>query len=235
MKKAAVREAVWDDLEEREVARFPYPPHGRIPNFAGADDAAALLTETSSWDRARTIKINPDAPQRPVRQQALRSGKRLFMAVPRLREPKPFLELDPDRIDDFDEASTIGGASDHGRPVRVDEMPQIDLVVSGSVAVDRHGTRVGKGEGYSDIEYAILREFDCLDADTPVVTTVHERQIWPDPLDSDPHDVPITQIVTPERHYEPESVRSPPTGIDWSVLDSATIEAIPILASIRDD
>jgi hypothetical protein len=31
------------------VARFPFPPHGRIPNFAGAELAAARLL----YDRRR--------------------------------------------------------------------------------------------------------------------------------------------------------------------------------------
>ncbi|HKJ89469.1 MAG TPA: 5-formyltetrahydrofolate cyclo-ligase, partial [Gammaproteobacteria bacterium] len=38
--KAAARQAVWDRLQAEGAARFPYPPHGRIPNFAGAGDAA---------------------------------------------------------------------------------------------------------------------------------------------------------------------------------------------------
>jgi len=35
MDKQAVRETVWDAFEERGEARFPFPPHDRIPNFAG--------------------------------------------------------------------------------------------------------------------------------------------------------------------------------------------------------
>ncbi|NIS34221.1 MAG: 5-formyltetrahydrofolate cyclo-ligase, partial [Actinobacteria bacterium] len=59
----ALRERVWDDLEEAGVARFPFPPHGRIPNFAGAEAAADRLAETPEWAAADAIKANPDAPQ----------------------------------------------------------------------------------------------------------------------------------------------------------------------------
>jgi len=34
----------------------------------------------------------------------------------------------------------------------------LDAIVCGSVAVRRDGRRCGKGEGYSDLEFAILRE-----------------------------------------------------------------------------
>ncbi|AIY90373.1 hypothetical protein GACE_1332 [Geoglobus acetivorans] len=32
--KNRVRKKIWDEMIERRIARFPYPPHGRIPNFA---------------------------------------------------------------------------------------------------------------------------------------------------------------------------------------------------------
>jgi 5-formyltetrahydrofolate cyclo-ligase len=96
--KDTLREQVWDHLDESGAARFPFPPHGRIPNFAGADTAAERLAEMDAWQAAETVKANPDAPQLPVRRAALRAGKTVYAAVPRLREPKPFLELDPDTI-----------------------------------------------------------------------------------------------------------------------------------------
>jgi 5-formyltetrahydrofolate cyclo-ligase len=41
--KAAARKAVWDALTERKAARFPFPIHGRIPNFKGAEESFAAL------------------------------------------------------------------------------------------------------------------------------------------------------------------------------------------------
>jgi len=72
MDKQAVRETVWDAFEERGEARFPFPPHDRIPNFAGADAACDRLTDTDAWASASTLKCNPDAPQLPC--DAPRSG-----------------------------------------------------------------------------------------------------------------------------------------------------------------
>ena len=71
MDKQAIRDRVWDALEERGVARFPFPPHDRIPNFEHATRAARRLTETAVWDAAETVKANPDSPQLPVRRAAL--------------------------------------------------------------------------------------------------------------------------------------------------------------------
>ena len=62
--KSAARQWVWDRLVDEGVARFPFPPHGRIPNFAGAEVAAARLLEMEPWKSATAIKVNPDSPQR---------------------------------------------------------------------------------------------------------------------------------------------------------------------------
>jgi len=130
------------------ISIFPqFPPHGRIPNFAGADEAADLLAETEVLKDATAIKANPDAPQRLVRRGALRAGKTVFQAVTRLTEERAFLELDPDRIDDYREATTVSGSAELGRPVYPDQMPAVDLVVSGSVAVDTGGARIGRARG----------------------------------------------------------------------------------------
>jgi len=234
MDKQALRERVWDDLEERGVARFPFPPHGRIPNFAGANEAADGLAETPEWQAAEAIKANPDAPQLPVRRRALRAGKTVYMAVPRLRDERCFMELDPEAIDDTDAAATISSADDYARRVGPGGLPTIDLIVCGSVAVTEAGARVGKGEGYSDLEYALLREAGLVDDVTPVATTVHDRQVVEESVEVEPHDVPMDLIVTPERTIRTEGAHEKPTGIDRDALDPERTEEIPVLARYLD-
>src|SRR5262247_1140746 len=95
--KQKIRERVWDALVEARVHRFP-GTRGRIPNFVGAERAADRLCELDIWKRAQALKCNPDAPQRPVRLRALKEGKIVYMAVPRLRELECFIELDPSKL-----------------------------------------------------------------------------------------------------------------------------------------
>lgn len=235
MDKQELRERIWDELEESGAARFPFPPHGRLPNFAGADDAAERLAELEAWRDGDVIKSNPDSPQLPVRRAALRDGKTVYMAVPRLRDAKCFLRLDPDEIEDIDHASTIGGSSDVGEQVAPGEVEPVDLIVSGSVAVSDRGVRVGKGEGYSDLEFAILREFGLVDDETTTVTTIHEIQVVEERIPATPHDVPIDWILTPERTIRTDAMNTKPTGIEWDALDEDKINEIPILQRMRSD
>ncbi|WP_424018175.1 5-formyltetrahydrofolate cyclo-ligase [Halorientalis pallida] len=234
MDKESLRERVWDDLDESGEARFPFPPHGRIPNFAGADEAAERLAETDEWVDADVLKANPDAPQLPVRRAALRQGKTVYMAVPRLRDEKCFLRLDPAEVEDIDHATTVGGSAEVGVKVGPDEMESVDLIVSGSVAVTADGARVGKGEGYSDLEFAVLRELGLVDGTTPVATTVHERQLVDADVPTRDHDVPLDLVVTPER-----TVRTggggKPAGIDWALLSDERRAEIPVLSRVAPE
>jgi len=232
--KQDLRERIWDTLEASGEARFPFPPHGRIPNFAGADAAADRLADTDAWREAETVKANPDAPQLPVRRAALRAGKTVYVAVPRLRDERCFLRLDPDEIEDVDDATTVSGISEAGVAVYPRDVDPIDLIVSGSVAVTAEGARVGKGEGYSDLEFGVLRGFDLVDDATTTVTTVHEMQVVDDEIQTAAHDVPMDLVVTPERTVE-SGADGKPAGIAWEALDEERIAEIPILERLQPE
>ena len=234
MTKQDLRERIWDTLEASGEARFPFPPHGRIPNFAGADAAADRLADTDAWREAETVKANPDAPQLPVRRAALRAGKTVYVAVPRLRDERCFLRLDPDEIEDVDDATTVSGISEAGVAVYPRDVDPIDLIVSGSVAVTAEGARVGKGEGYSDLEFGVLRGFDLVDDATTTVTTVHEMQVVDDEIQTAAHDVPMDLVVTPERTVE-SGADGKPAGIAWEALDEERIAEIPILERLQPE
>ena len=83
--KQSARQEIKDRLRDQRLARFPFPPHGRIPNFVGAAEAAKRLFDVGPWREAKRIKVNPDSPQRYVRIEALKRGIEVFVPTPRLR------------------------------------------------------------------------------------------------------------------------------------------------------
>jgi 5-formyltetrahydrofolate cyclo-ligase len=217
--KEAVRERVWAALERERAARFP-GARGRIPNFDGAERAAERLATTPAWRKARVLKCNPDAPQLPVRRRALADQKLVYMAVPRLRAEKPFLQLGRD--------ATIKARD--ATPQGLDELEPIDLVVCGTVAVNRDGVRVGKGGGYSDLELALLTESGLVGDATTIATTVHPLQLLEEELPETEHDFRVDLVVTPGETLTTPSPRRPP-GILWDHLTPEKIAAIPVLVS----
>jgi 5-formyltetrahydrofolate cyclo-ligase len=226
--KQAIRDRIWTLMERRRVAAFP-GARGRIPNFVGASAAADRLAALDEWHSARVIKSNPDAPQRYVRLRALREGKVVYMAVPRLRQVRCFWELDPRRLRDLRSAASIGGAAEAGRAVDPRDLPHIDLVVAGSVAVSPTGARLGKGGGYSDLEYALCREVHRIDDRTRVATTVHPLQVVRGEIPETEHDFRLDLIVTPERVLQPAHTRPQPSGIYAADLTDDIRRTVPVL------
>lgn len=228
-----IRERIWGILEKERAALFP-GARGRIPNFKGAERTARLLSSLAEWQRAKNIKANPDFPQRPVRYLALSSGKPIYMAVPRLRGKKCFIKLDPSKIPakKFHEASSIRGTFRYGIPVHPKEIPQIDLIVAGSVAVNRRGIRIGKGGGHSDLEYAIGREFGFVKEGVVILTTVHPLQILDEDLPGTDHDFRIDFIVTPNETIPTHREGGRPKGILRDDLTEEKVSEIPILKEI---
>ena len=232
MDKSQIREMVWQAMRDARVARFP-GARGRIPNFVGAEQAARQASALGVWASAQALKCNPDLPQRPVRWQALKEGKTVYMAVPRLTSVQCFVELDPAAMGKHAyAASSIKGGFQHGRLVTLEEMRPIDLVVCGAVAATRGGARLGKGGGYSDLEYALAREAGLLSIDTPIITTIHPLQLV-DAIPLTPHDIPLDYVVTPEEVIACSLPPPRPQGIHWDELDDEQIAAIPVLQKLQ--
>ena len=221
--KQRIRERIWATLEDEGAARFP-GARGRIPNFRGAEDAAERLAGLPEWQAASVVKANPDAPQLPVRRRARRDGKTLYMAVPRLREDKPFVRVHGD--------PTIKKALAEGTPTSVEDLGHVDLVVCGTVAVNRAGARIAKGGGYSDLELGLLIEAGRIDDTTTIVTTVHPLQLLDEELPETEHDFRVDIIVTPDEVIRTPAQRRSP-GVIWEHLEEEMIAAIPVLAARR--
>jgi 5-formyltetrahydrofolate cyclo-ligase len=227
--KQAIRTEIWDLLErERAVQRGV---HGYIPDFAGAGTAADRLAQLPAWQAARVIKAVPDRAQQPVRERALRDGKLLYMAVPMLADDLPFYTLDPARLTvPPPEAASRQTAARIAPRIALARMRSIDMVVCGSVAVNRQGARLGKGAGYSDIEVALLQEAGLIGPDTVIVTTVHPLQVTDAALPETEHDFSVDLIVTPDEVIECGPARRP-SGLYWAHLTEDKIAAIPVLAA----
>ena len=227
--KQEIRRRMWDLLVREDVVERGV--HGYIPAFVGAADAAERLAGLPEWHAAQVVKAVPDRAQQPVREWALRDGKLLYVAVPRLAADLPFFILDPvDLTAAPSEAASKEYAVHYARKVGIENMQRVDMVVCGSVAVNRRGTRLGKGAGYSDIEVALLQEAGLIDPSTVIVTTVHALQVIDEAMPETEHDFSVDLIVTADEVIECGPQRRP-SGLYWNHLTADKIAAIPVLAA----
>ncbi|XP_075851961.1 methenyltetrahydrofolate synthase domain-containing protein isoform X2 [Microcebus murinus] len=224
-------------MESQNLADFPRPVHHRIPNFKGSYLACQSIKDLDVFARAQEVKVDPDKPLEGVRLLALQSKKTLLVPTPRLRTGL-FNKITPPpgaTKDILRKCATSQGVRSYSTPIGLDSSVLVDVVVVGSVAVSEKGWRIGKGEGYADLEYAMMVSMGAVGEETPVVTIVHDCQVVdiPEALVED-HDITVDYILTPTRVLATGCERPKPTGITWSKISCEMMEKIPVLRRLRE-
>lgn len=236
--KSSFRRKVWDYMTKNELVNFPVNIYKRIPNFKGAAETAQRLVELDEFKKARVIKINPDKPQEPVRFLALEANKEIIVPIPRLRTGL-FLHVMPVAGATKEQLKTLAsmrGLEQAGKPLGLDSDIKVDLVVLGSVCVSRDGYRLGKGEGFADLEFAMMMRMGTITENTIVITTVHDCQIvdhLPPQLFKE-YDVPVDIIVTPTQTIYVESRLKKPSGILWHMLSERRLKTMQVLQQLKE-
>ncbi len=186
--KREVREFVWRKIEK--YSKFP-PPFGRIPNFVGAEKACEKLRKLEQYRKAKVVFSAPDSPLKRAREIVLEDSKVLLAVKPKMTG---FLVIEKGK------AGTIKEMMRYGKEVNLDELDlKVDIFLQGCVAIDRKGNRIGKGSGFGDKEYQLLKEKGLLSDDCLYVVVAHPIQIFEDlSYLMDEHDVKADVILTPD-------------------------------------
>ena len=230
--KDEIRHKVWKQLTDEKNGRFPFPLVNRIPNFRGAEIAAAHTASLPVYKQAKVVKVNPDAPQLPLRKQILIDGKVLLVPTPRLKAG--FIMVKPEWVPKGEErkAASLRHIKSYGKEIPLTEIPPIDLMVVGSVAIHPDGRRLGKGEGYADREYAIVRELG--NPPVPIVTSIHSTQLVNDDIPRDTYDLTVDWIATEKGLTQTNSPYEKPNGVEWDHVTDEEMEEMPVLKQLWD-
>jgi len=226
-------------MEKNDIANFPRPVYNRIPNFKGANLAGQkLATSLEEFKSAKVVKVNPDKAQEEARYQVLDQDKTLIVPTPRLSKGlfnRLSKEPDCDK-DTLRKLASREGIDKKSKPVPMASRIKIDLVVVGSVAVDKLGRRIGKGEGFADLEFAMAASHHAaVNSETLIATTVHDVQVF-DQLPSklfEEFDIPVDVIVTPTEVIRVKDRLSRPDHIIWNILTKEKFDQIPILKELQ--
>ncbi|XP_029000664.1 methenyltetrahydrofolate synthase domain-containing protein isoform X1 [Betta splendens] len=231
-----IRQKIWDYIEEKNLANFPRPVHNRIPNFKGAFTACDRVSELQVFSQTVEVKVDPDKPLEGARLAVLQAQKTLLVPTPRLRTGL-FNKITPPQGASKEQlrvCSTAQGVKDFSVPVGLEAKVKVDLVVVGSVAVSEKGLRIGKGEGYADLEYGMMASMGAVNESTVVVTVVHDCQVVDIPEELiGSHDLTVDFILTPTRVITTNCQLPKPQGIIWIKLDAEKLEKIPVLKKLR--
>ena len=120
------------------------------------------------------------------------------------------------------------------RPISLNDKYTVDFMLMGSTT----GARVGKGEGFAELEWGILTQQGNLEPEsTLVVTTVHDEQVVTDiPAGSlTKHDVPVDVIISPTRLIRVPNHAPKPRGIFWDLLSPQKLAQIRVLRQLKQE
>lgn len=230
-RKADIREEIWDQMKTTGLSPAP---HGTIPTFPDQNKAAERMRRLETYQRAKTVMVPPDQAQLQVRINAVMDGKRLIMATPGLRDGFYLLHKGAIKARDWKGATRSSGVRRFGTRLVTTrrEIGTVDFMATGAVAVGLQGGRIGKGSGYFDLEYMILREIGSVNETTPICALVDECQVLEEvPMET--KDVAVDFICTPFRIITTERSLSRPTKIPWGFLNERYIKGMRPLRELK--
>ena len=245
--KDLIRQRVWPALRKIAIpdSRFHYDFESFIADFEGSFLATNRLMSHPAFVSAQTIFITPDNCLRELRYTALSVGKIVIVTTYAIR--RGFVILDPTVINtelQRLQASYLDGMEESisgARPITLAAMVhaalRIDLMVTGTGAINLSGVRFGKGHGFFDLEWGMLSCLNVVGPETPCVALVHECQILKEEFRAEEFDTVCDIIVTPTRTIEVEKGKlmpKPSCGILWNRLQPNMLEDIPPLQELRD-
>jgi 5-formyltetrahydrofolate cyclo-ligase len=186
--KEEVRQYVWKKIEP--FCDFP-SPYGRIPNFRDARKACGRIRELEEYRAAECVFSAPDSVLLRLREIVLEDGKTLLAVLPRMKD---FVVL-RERVKPTIERLKLGKKAD------LSELRgKVRIFAQGCVAVDIHGNRIGKGTGFGDMEFQLLKKEGVLAEDALFVVVAHDIQVFGDlGYLAEEHDVKANVILTPTR------------------------------------
>jgi 5-formyltetrahydrofolate cyclo-ligase len=237
--KSDIRAKVWAEL--RKVAfpdsRFHYDFASFIPDFHGSKDAADKLMQLQCYATSSVVFITPDNCLEYLREETLKAGKKILMTTYGIR--RGFWLLDPDCIDSkmYLYAAALDGMEKMGRHVLLRDLEEmqlrVDLMVTGTGAINMEGIRFGKGHGFFDLEWGVLSTLSLVQQKTTTVAIVHDCQVLDEKLNPETFDTVCDIVVTPTQVINVQGARKPVCGIIWEKLEPGMTADIPPLQELK--
>lgn len=217
----------------KEELRTQYA--GCAPPSTVAGKIAERIRRMDEYRHAKTILMMPSPLLFQARINCLLDGKVLLMPSPALKSG--FYRVKPFSIPFADLAygTSLKGITLFGRKVQGKQLQGIavDLALTGCVALDQKGGRLGEGTGFFDLSMGLLGTMGCVTEQTPVGCVAGELQMSPDELPCEVWDVGVDFLVTESRSHayreNGETAVAPvkvKPAVHWDALEKKQIRKI---------
>jgi 5-formyltetrahydrofolate cyclo-ligase len=208
--------------------------HNMSSPARGGGKLAEMLRRQDLYRQARYVFATPGGLLRQIRLNCLLDNKHLVMPSPGLKDG--FFCIKPHAVPfrQLGMAMTESGLRRFGRRLEPGKKLAIDLLLTGALAVDREGGRLGNGTGYFDLSCALLSANGWLADDHHILAVVEQSQQVTEPLPREPWDVVMTGVVTVEGCYRFGDQGRKEYPIFWQQLAAGRIKRITPLWQLRN-
>lgn len=237
--KSLIRHKVWTQLRKvaRPDSRFHHDYSSFIADFDGSSVATELVVSLPVYKNAELVFIAPDNCAQELRYRSLKDGKKVLVTTYGIR--RGFFILDPKEIAEskWEMASMLDAMERLGKHMTLTEVFQltqnIDLMVTGTGAINYKGLRFGKGHGFFDLEWAMLYTVRKVTEKTKTIAVVHECQVLDEELQGEVWDTGCDFVVTNERVIEVQGCNKPSCGVLWEKLEKGMLDDIEPLKELQ--
>ncbi|XP_030369736.1 uncharacterized protein LOC115620575 [Scaptodrosophila lebanonensis] len=236
--KRSLRVQTWKKIQEGKVGIGFNSIFNRIPAFVDADKAAGLFIQEEEFKKAQHIRVNIDRALHDFKEKATLANKSVYL--PSTRESSAVclkVDVPVDATEEQKkEALRVQDIQKYRTEIGLDSNLKLDLVVIGSVVVSRDGYRIGRGNGFADLDIGLLIELGAITPETVIVTIVHDLQV----VDSLPtnlfqkYDTPVDLIVTPTEIIRVAKRLPRPSGVFWELLSERRLKILPVLQQLKE-
>ncbi len=122
----------------------------------------------------------------------------------------------------------------HTTLAEITQMGKIDLMVTGTGAINYQGLRFGKGHGYFDLEWAMLYSIGAVNTSTQTAAIVHDCQVSDEELKGELWDTGCDFVVTNTQTISVDNACKPACGILWDKLERGMLADIEPLTELQN-
>jgi len=197
------------------------PVSTRYPQFIGIEKASIRAAVLDEFIESKAVLVSPGVAV--LSDTVLSQRKMLVSPTPGLRGQKVL-----QRLVKNDQEAGEGKRQQKFKRSELNEDVKIDMLVVGSMLVDKNGRRIGKKWDQVGMEFVL----GGLGAQNLVVISlVHDCQVVEEIPESffSEMDVPVDIIVTPTRVIRVKDRLPKPRDILWNRITEGMIEDIPVL------
>ncbi|MFO7760709.1 MAG: 5-formyltetrahydrofolate cyclo-ligase [Thermodesulfobacteriota bacterium] len=192
----------WENLSldtvQKDKNRLRNELSASVTNLRQAGKVAQQLRSCPSYRRAERIFVSPAKDLKQIRINCLVDGKELIMPGPALKDGLYGFQPYFVNFTDLEYAVTFNGLKKYGKLLDLSKTLPVDLFLTDGFALSCEGSRLGDGNGFFDLAFAVLAWSYPGNADSKVGMVCNEEQVISMPISTAPWDVDADFYISSE-------------------------------------